>query len=208
METTKISKKMLKRLPLYLDYLRSLPENVENVSATTIARDLELGDVQVRKDLASVSAAGRQKVGRSRKVLIRDIETQLDLANKTGAVIVGAGKLGRALLEYRGFGEYGMTILAGFDVNADEKLPGPGKPVYPMNRLRSFCQTYAVKIGIITVPARHAQEICDRLVACGIKAIWNFAPVQLTAPEDVLIQNENLALSMTALRIQLRSQYE
>lgn len=206
MEMRKVSKKMLKRLPLYLDYLRSLPEEVQNVSATTIARGLELGDVQVRKDLALISEAGRQKVGRSRKVLIQDIETHLDLATKTGAVIVGAGKLGRALLEYGGFGEYGMTILAGFDTNADGRYPGPGKPVYPMDRLRSFCQTYSVNIGIITVPAACAQDVCDRLVACGIKAIWNFAPVQLTVPEDVLVQNENLALSMTALRIQLRDQ--
>jgi redox-sensing transcriptional repressor len=75
-----------------------------------------------------------------------------------------------------------------------------------MSRLRSFCQTYAVTIGIITVPAESAQEICDRLVECGIKAIWNFAPVQLTVPEDVLVQNENLALSMTALRIQMKDQ--
>ena len=206
METRKVSKKMLKRLPLYLDYLRSLPEEVQNVSATTIARGLELGDVQVRKDLALISEAGRQKVGRSRKVLTQDIETHLDLATKTGAVIVGAGKLGRALLEYGGFGEYGMTILAGFDMNADQRHPGLGKPVYPMDRLRPFCQTYAVNIGIITVPAACAQDVCDRLVACGIKAIWNFAPVQLTVPEDVLVQNENLALSMTALRIQLRDQ--
>ena len=206
MEMRKVSKKMLKRLPLYLDYLRSLPEEVQNVSATTIARGLELGDVQVRKDLALISEAGRQKVGRSRKVLIQDIETHLDLATKTGAVIVGAGKLGRALLEYGGFGEYGMTILAGFDMNADQRHPGLGKPVYPMDRLRPFCQTYAVNIGIITVPAACAQDVCDRLVACGIKAIWNFAPVQLRVPEDVLVQNENLALSMTALRIQLRDQ--
>ena len=206
MEMRKVSKKMLKRLPLYLDYLRSLPEEVQNVSATTIARGLELGDVQVRKDLALISEAGRQKVGRSRKVLIQDIETHLDLATKTGAVIVGAGKLGRALLEYGGFGEYGMTILAGFDTNADGRYPGPGKPVCPMDRLKSFCQTYSVSIGIITVPAECAQDVCDRLVACGIKAIWNFAPVQLTVPEDVLVQNENLALSMTALRIQLRDQ--
>ena len=206
MEKNKISKKMLKRLPLYLDYLRSLPEDVTNVSATTIARGLELGDVQVRKDLALISEVGRQRVGRSRKNLIRDIEAHLDLATKTGAVIVGAGKLGRALLDYPGFSEYGMTILAGFDADPDEKFLGPGKPVYPMSRLKSFCQTYPVNIGIITVPAASAREICDRLVECGIKAIWNFAPVQLSVPEDVIVQNENLALSMTALRIQVKGQ--
>ena len=206
MATNKISKKLLKRLPIYLDYLKTLPEGTEYISATTMAKHLELGDVQVRKDLACISEAGRQKVGRSRRNLIRDLEIHLDLATKTGAVLVGAGKLGRALLEYPGFVEYGMTIMAGFDLNSDEQPLGPGKPVYPMSRLRSFCQTYAVTIGIITVPAESAQEICDRLVECGIKAIWNFAPVQLTVPEDVLVQNENLALSMTALRIQMKDQ--
>ena len=206
MEKNKISKKMLKRLPLYLDYLRSLPEDVQNVSATTIARELELGDVQVRKDLALISEVGRQRVGRSRANLIRDIETHLDLATKTGAILIGAGKLGRALLDYPGFSEYGMTILAGFDADPDEKFLGPGKPVYPMSRLKSFCQTYPVNIGIITVPAVSAQEICDRLVECGVKAIWNFAPTQLSVPEDVIVQNENLAVSMTALRIQVKGQ--
>ena len=206
MEKNKLSKKMLKRLPLYLDYLRSLPEEVVNISATTIARELELGDVQVRKDLALISEAGRQKVGRSRKTLIRDIETRLDLATKTGAVLIGAGKLGRALLDYPGFGEYGMTILAGFDAEPEERTLGPGKPIYPMSRLKSFCQTYPVNIGIITVPPASAQEICDRLVECGVKAIWNFAPTQLAVPEDVIVQNENLAVSMTALRIQVKDQ--
>ena len=206
METNKVSKKMLKRLPRYLDYLKSLPDTVENVSAATIARNLELGDVQVRKDLAAVCAAGRQKVGRPRKSLIQDIENYLDLASKTGAVVVGAGKLGMALLGYSGFAEFGMNILAGFDIQPQGKYSDSGKPVYPMNRLRSFCQKHAVNIGIITVPAESAQDVCNHLVECGVQAIWNFAPTQLTVPDHVVVQNENLAVSLTALRIQLINQ--
>ena len=98
METVKISKKLLKRLPVYLAHLKSLPEN-SNVSATSIAKALGLGDVQVRKDLAKVSEAGRRRTGRGREQLIRDIEGYLDFAAQTGTVIVGAGKLGRALLD-------------------------------------------------------------------------------------------------------------
>ena len=203
METNKVSKKMLRRLPAYLDYLISLPEDVENVSATTMAKKLELGDVQVRKDLAIVSQTGRQKVGRPRKQLIQDIEDFLDLATKTGAVVVGAGKLGQALLEYGGFTEFGLNIMAGFDIQPLGKYSRAGKPIYAMNRLRSFCKTYEINIGIITVPAPFAQEVCDQLVACGVKAIWNFAPAHLIVPDHVVVHNENLAVSLTSLRIQL-----
>ena len=97
MEPNKFSKKLLKRLPAYLDYLKSLPEEVENISATTMAKSLELGEVQVRKDLACISNTGRQKVGRPRQQLIAEIEDFLDLATKTGAVVVGVGNLGQAL---------------------------------------------------------------------------------------------------------------
>ncbi len=202
METSPVSKKLLKRLPIYLNYLKSLPEDVENISATTMARDLELGDVQVRKDLATISNTGRQKVGRPRKLLIQDIENYLDLATKTSAVVIGAGKLGQALLDYKGFSEFGLNIIAGFDIQPSKTRSEGGKPIYPMNRLQSFCKSHEVTIGIITVPASGAQDVCDSLVACGIDAIWNFAPVTLNIPEHISIQNENLAVSLTALRLQ------
>ena len=203
MATNKISKKLLKRLPFYLDFLKSLPEDVEYISATTIAKRLELGDVQVRKDLALISETGRQKLGRPRKQLIQDIETYLNLAKKTSAILVGAGKLGQALLEYSGFDEFGMNIVAAFDIQPSGKYPKAEKPIYPMNRLRAFCRTNEVNIGIITVPAENAQDVCDHMVECGIQAIWNFAPTHLTVPDDVVVQNENLAVSLTSLRIQM-----
>jgi redox-sensing transcriptional repressor len=202
MEAKPISKKLLKRLPLYLDYLKSLPDQIQHISATTMAKDLEMGEVQVRKDLACISKAGRQKVGRSRLQLIEDIEHHMNLAVKTGAVVVGIGNLGQALMEYNGFSEFGMNILAGFDIQPVGKSSKTGKPIYAMNRLRSFCQTNGVGVGVITVPAENAQDVCDRMVECGIKAIWNFAPTHLVVPDDVLVQNENLAVSLTALRLQ------
>ena len=206
MSNNKVSKKLLKRLPLYLDFLKSLPENVEYISATTIAKHLELGDVQVRKDLALISETGRQKLGRPRKQLILDIETYLDLATQTNAVVVGAGKLGQALLEYGGFPEFGMNIIAAFDCQPAGKYSKTEKPILPMNRLRSFCRTHNISIGIITVPAESAQDVCDHLVECGIQAIWNFAPTHLTVPENVVVHNENLAVSLTSLRIHLTKQ--
>ena len=108
METTKISRKLLNRLPAYLDYLRTLPEDSGNISATAIARALGLGEVQVRKDLAKVAHEGRCRTGRSRKQLIWDIEQYLAFAATTGTVVVGAGKLGQALLDYTGFEESGL----------------------------------------------------------------------------------------------------
>ena len=118
--------------------------------------------------------------------------------------IVGAGKLGQALLDYDGFEEFGLNIMAGFDILSSEKMSQSGKPIYPISRLEAFCKCYDVHIGIITVPARSAQSVCDQLVSCGVSAIWNFAPVHLSVPNHVVIQNENLAVSLTSLNLQLR----
>lgn len=204
MQLTNVSREQLKRLPIYLDYLKSLPEDSEIISATAIAKALGLGDVQVRKDLAKVSCAGRRGTGRSREELLQDIEGYLDLATKTGAVVVGAGKLGCALLDYTGFEKQGLNILAGFDIAPGTGRTESGKPVYPMNRLAAFCRHYDVLTGIIAVPADSAQQACDSLVACGVRAIWNFAPAYLKVPDHVALQSENPAVSLTALRMQIQ----
>lgn len=205
MEPEKFSRTLLKRLPLYLNHLRSLPEDCIYVSATTIARSLGLGDVQVRKDLAKISDVGRRRTGRSREQLIRDIEEYLNFASATGTIIIGAGKLGQALLDYSGFEENGLNIMAAFDIAPTAGQSDSGKPIYPMSRLENFCKCYDVRIGIISVPAESAQSVADALVACGIRAIWNFAPVHLQVPSHVMVQSENLAVSLTALRVQLRN---
>lgn len=208
MEPNKISKKLLKRLPVYLNYLKNLPEHSENISATAMAKALGLGDVQVRKDLAKISHTGRRRTGRNRELLIQDIEDYLDFATETGTILIGAGKLGQALLDYSGFVESGLNLMAGFDIQPGKKLSDGGKPIYPMSRLESFCKCYDVRIGIIAVPAESAQSVCDSLVACGINAIWNFAPVHLKVPEHVVVQSENLAVSLASLRLQIRSNYQ
>jgi len=204
LEPNKVSKKLLKRLPVYLSYIKSLPETTENISATKMAQALELGDVLVRKDLAKVSDGGRRKLGYVRKNLIRDIEEFLDMNSTTQAVIIGAGKLGQALLDYCGFEKSGLHILAGFDINPTAQKTEGGKPIYAMNRLESFCRCYDIAIGIITVPSEHAQQVCNRLVDCNVKAIWNFSPAYLNTPDNVIVQSENLAVSLTALRMQIK----
>lgn len=207
MERKEISKAVLKRLPGYLSYLKSLPDGTATyISATTLANALGMGEVQVRKDLAAVSNGGRPKVGYLRESLIEDIEQFLGYDNPNNAVLVGAGKLGLALLGYVGFDAYGLQILAAFDIAPSMDLTENGKPVLPMDDLESFCRANKVAMGIITVPAPHAQQVCDQLIAGGIKAIWNFAPTHLQVPENILVQNENMATSLAVLSMHLQAQ--
>ena len=207
MERKEISKSVLKRLPVYLAYLKSLPDDSPPyISATALANALGMGEVQVRKDLALVSNGGRPKIGYQRENLAEDINQFLGYDNTTDAILVGAGKLGQALLGYSGFDAYGLNILAAFDVKPATDRTEDGKLILPMEELESFCRTHKILMGIITVPADHAQEVCDKLIACGIKAIWTFAPVHLDVPENILVQNENMATSLAVLSMHLQAQ--
>lgn len=207
MEKKEISKSVLKRLPGYLSYLKSIPDGTSPyISATALANALNMGEVQVRKDLAMVSDGGRPKVGYLRESLIEDISQFLGYDNTTDAILVGAGKLGQALLGYIGFEAYGLNILAAFDAKPVAKKAEDGKPIYSMEQLESFCSSRNVLMGIITVPGDHAQEVCDQLIRCGIKAIWNFAPKHLDVPEGILVQNENMATSLAVLSMHLQAQ--
>lgn len=197
-----IPKATLGRLPQYLEYLKSLPETRCTISATAIAKALSLGDVQVRKDLAAVSGAGKPKIGYETNHLITDIERHLGYERLTNAVLVGAGKLGRALLDYDGFEEFGVKIVAGFDCN-EIALKNGTKDILPIKDMGEYCRAHDVKLGIITVGQGSAQDVCDRLVECGIEAIWNFAPASLKVPGGVLLRQENLALSLAYLNNQI-----
>ena len=201
-----IPKATLGRLPQYLEYLRSLPEIRRTISATAIAKALSLGDVQVRKDLAVVSGAGKPKIGYETDKLITDIESHLGYERLTNAVLVGAGKLGRALLDYDGFENFGVKIIAGFDCNETVLTKGT-KDVLPIRDIEVYCREHDVKLGIITVGQGSAQDVCDKLVESGIKAIWNFAPVTLKVPNGVLLKQENLALSLAYLKGQISKKF-
>ena len=205
MQGYSIPKATLGRLPGYLQYLKNTPSvKGATISATAIAKGLSLGDVQVRKDLAAVSGAGKPKIGYEKEKLIRDIERHLGYEKLTNAVLVGAGKLGRALLDYDGFEEFGVKIIAGFDCNEKSlQLGKNSKEILPIKDVEGYCKAHNVKLGVITVGQGSAQEVCDKLVACGIEAIWNFAPCALKVPENVLLKQENLALSLAFLNNQI-----
>ena len=201
MKTPDVSRAALGRIPVYLRFLESLPQETETVSATVIAKELGFGEVQVRKDLGAICGSGKPRIGYTVSDLKASLECLINSRNgKT--VIVGAGKLGRALLDYGGFSDYGLDILAAFDTEVSQNNAS-GKPILPIDGLHDFCKENDVSIGVIAVPATAAQEVCDKLCQSGIKAIMSFAPCKLTAPEGVAIQYENMALSLAHLKTQI-----
>ena len=204
MDKCSVSKATLGRLPNYLVYLRNLPpDKVPYLSATAIAKHLGLGEVQVRKDLAAVSGAGKPKLGYVTAELVEKLEECLGCNQVTSAVLVGAGKLGRALLQYDEFEKYGVKISAAFDSNERAISLGSKTEIFPMNQFDYFCKTQNIMLGIIIVGECSAQAVCDQLVKSGITAIWNFAPCKLNVPASILLQNENLALTLALLNNQL-----
>lgn len=192
-----ISKATLNRLPQYLRILKKLKKDeVQNISSTTIAEMLKLNSIQVRKDLALVShQEGKPGIGFCVDELITDLEEFLGLGNITEAVLVGAGRLGQALLNYPGF-EGNFNIVMAFD---NDNTKCDNKNIFHIDNIKEKIQEKNIKIGIITVQRVAAQEVCNILVEAGIKAIWNFAPVTLTVPEDVIVKNEDLSASLMIL---------
>ena len=205
MKANQITRATLGRLPLYLNYLKQIESSgTTSISATTIAKALSLGEVQVRKDLASVSGAGKPKVGYESSDLIKRLEDILGSNSITSAVLVGAGKLGRALLDYNGFEEFGIKIIAAFDSNDEViRFSKTSKDILPISTLSEYCKANNVKLGIITVGQGSAQQVCNMMEESGIKAIWNFAPCNLEVSDGILVKNENLALSLAHLSNQL-----
>ncbi len=202
-----MSRQALKRLPVYMSYLKSI-NNGENeyISSAAVAKALGLNEVQVRKDLGAVcKSVGIPKRGFLICDLIGGISDYLGYESSKVAVLIGAGNLGMALMSYRGFENYGIEIIAAFDINCDL---ADNRKVFPLSELGKVCRNYNVKIGIITVPEKAAQQACDMLVENGIKAIWNFAPTYLKAPGDILVQNENMASSLALLSNHLREKME
>jgi len=208
MSTNGISKSTLQRLPAYLTYLKSLPpESPANISATAMAQALGLGEVQVRKDLAAVTSGGKPKVGYIITDLTRELEQFLGYNDVSEAIVVGCGKLGRALLDYRGFSQYGLELVAGFDANpALAGMTAHGKEIFPLNKLSNLCGRMHIRLGVIAVPAEQAQPVCDMLVECGVRGILNLAPVHLNTPHGVVVENENIAVALAAVAGRLETQ--
>ena len=196
-----VSKATASRMPAYLRYLKGeAGEGVEYVSSAAVAKALGVSAVGVRKDLALVaSRPGKPRFGFEVRRLIEDIEKFLGYHRWTNAVIVGAGGLGRAILAYEGFENYGIHVIAAFDSSPAKVGAVGGKPVYPMDRLKDIVLRFSVRVAILTVPRGSAQEACDEIVRAGVPAILNFAPVYLQVPDGVSVKYEDLAVSLAAL---------
>lgn len=191
----------LKRMPLYLRVLRRMKlEGSEYASGAVVAKELDLDPIVVRKDLAITGVVGRPRLGFALDEIIDGVERFLGWNNTTDAFLVGAGFLGSALLGYKGFQQQGLRIVAAFD--ADPNIVGKrvhGKEVLPIGKLQDLAKRMHVQIGILTVPERVAQEVADMMVEAGIRGIWNFTPVKLDVPDNVILQREDLAQSLAVL---------
>jgi len=204
-KTTSVSIPTLRRLPVYLHLLRQMHDaNIEFVSSTIIADKLKLESIQVRKDLSATGIVGKPKVGYGVEKLIYTIEDFLKWNKNINAVIVGIGSLGSALLGYDEFENSGINIMAAFDTDPN-KIGSiiRNKQVYPLNKMAKYVEENDVIIGIITVPAEHAQTVCNIMIKADIAGIWNFTPATLEAPEHIVIKNQDPIRGLAELTYRL-----
>lgn len=191
----------LRRLPVYHHLLRQcLDGGMETVSCSQIADELHYDPTQIRKDLAVTGIKGRPKVGYDLAELVDAVETFLGWNSTRKAFLAGAGHLGSALVGYGRFNRYGLEIVAAFDrdpARIGRKVHD--REVLPIAKLPNLARRMHVLIGIITVPAPAAQEVADLMVQGGIRAIWNFAPMRIEAPDNVIVQNEDLYATLGVL---------
>ncbi|MBK6682272.1 MAG: redox-sensing transcriptional repressor Rex [Ignavibacteriales bacterium] len=207
-EIKHVPEPVLRRLPRYLQILTRLKEEgLKEVSSTRIANELHLDSTQVRKDIEFTGIIGKPKTGFLVPQLIHAIESFLNWDNVTDAFLVGAGSLGTAILGYPGFNNYGINIIAAFDSNP-EKGGGTIRniPIFHIDKLPDLSNRMHVHIGIITVPAASANEVAAKMIDGGIKAIWNFAPVQLRVPKEIIVENVLLHASLSVLTRKLGQQ--
>lgn len=199
----------LRRLPQYHHFLVDLQaRGILQVSCSLIGRDLNLVPVQVRKDLQYTGIVGKPKTGYSVPELILTIETFLGWNKVNEAFLVGAGNLGTALLGHERFSKFGLRIVAAFDTDpAKIGLWIHDKAVLPLEKMPDLAQRMGIHLGIITAPAEVAQLVADQMIASGIQAIWNFAPVRLRVPEHIFVHNEDLYSSLASLSWKLAARF-
>lgn len=184
----------LRRLPWYLAYVAMLRrDGVEHVSSRGISEAIGVDASQIAKDLSHLGLRGKTRIGYEVAALERELRGYLGFDIGHNAVIVGVGSLGGALIQDRGLQRYGLNIVAGIDVNAD--LVGTragGIVITGYESLPGIVSDHDVSVGIVTVPARHAQDAADRLIAAGVRAIWNFTPFRIRVPEGIVITNTSI----------------
>ncbi len=201
---SKFSLSTFQRLPIYLNYLSTVDTSKTNISATQIANALDLGEIQVRKDLASLCCEGKPKIGYDIEKLVKTLKSKLGCNTKTDAVIVGVGKLGQALMGYSGFAEFGLNLICGFDT--DKSKIGSeilDKKILSIDKLYDFVCKNNIKLVILTLPASMAQNTVDLLKNSTVKGIWNFTTAHILPPEGVTVKTENMAASLALLSKQI-----
>lgn len=190
----KVPEPTLRRLPWYLSNLKLLRQKGERyVSSTQLAKETNIDASQIAKDLSYVRIAGRTRVGYEVDMLIAVLEDFLGFTRMHKAFLFGVGSLGGALLHDTGLKQFGLQIVAAFDVNPD--LVGTelgGIPIFHSDEFEQKMKEYSVNIGVLTVPIEIAQAITDKMVAGGIKAVWNFTPFRIRVPEEIVVQNTSL----------------
>ena len=192
--TEKIPEPTLRRLPWYLAFVKMLKEHGDTVvSSTQIAKEISVDASQVAKDLSFVNISGKTRVGYEIDALIDILEQFLGFTSQHKAFIFGVGQLGAALMRDSGLNQYGLDIVAGFDIRDDitGKVVG-GIPVFGMDSLPEKQKEYKAAIGIITVPVDKAQEVADFIIDNGIKALWNFTPFRIRVAENIVVQNTSI----------------
>ena len=190
----KIPEPTLRRLPWYLSSAKLMREKGETyVSSTQISRQINIDASQIAKDLSYVNISGRTRVGYEIDRLVDVLEDFLGFTNLHRAYLFGVGSLGGALLRDSGLAHFGLEIVGGFDVNPE--LVGTeinGIPIYHTDEFEQRMETDGVRIGVLTVPINIAQEITDKMVEGGVKAVWNFTPFRIRVPEGIVVQNTSL----------------
>jgi|SRR5690554_49504 len=192
--SNKIPEPALRRLPWYLSYVKLLKTQGEKfVSSTQIAKKIDVSASQIAKDLSFVNISGKTRVGYDIDELIDVLDTFLGFTEVHKAVVFGVGSLGAALLSDSGLEQYGLKIIAGFDVNkavVDSKIHDI--PVYHSKNFIELNKEMKADIGVLTVPSGVAQEVSDFMIEGGIKGVWNFTPFRIRVPEGIVLQNTSL----------------
>ena len=193
-QTDKIPEPALRRLPWYLSYVQLLKkQGNSHVSSTQIAKKINVIASQIAKDLSYVNVSGKTRVGYNIDELISVLENFLGFKRKHSAVVFGVGSLGAALLSDSGLEQYGLKILAGFDINP--QVVGQhihNIPVFHTDDFFEKNKELNAEIGILTVPAHTSQEVVDFMIHGGIQAVWNFTPFRVKVPENIVLQNTSL----------------
>jgi redox-sensing transcriptional repressor len=196
-----IPRKTIYRLSIYSRCLARLRENgISTVSSEALAKAAGVKPTQLRKDLAYFGTFGTRGLGYDVTELSQKISEELGTSRLQPVILVGVGHLGLALLSYRGFEKEGFEIIAAFDADPHRKRDKPTKQtIYGMDELSGFVKKQSIKMAILTVPAVAAQEVANHLIDAGITGILNFSPIVLSVPEEVMVNNVNLAIELENL---------